>query len=54
MASSTLLPKTQRKSMLPRMWSQLPCMNMAVNEVTSQFSPTEVPGGHESFTSHGW
>ena len=30
-ASSTLLPKIQRKSMLPRMCSQLACMNIPVN-----------------------
>ena len=32
-ASSTFLPKTARNSMLPRMWSQLPCMNIAVNQL---------------------
>ena len=30
-ASSMLLPKIQRKSMLPRMWIQPPCMNIDVN-----------------------
>ena len=30
-ASSTLLPKIQRKSMLPRMCSQLACMNIELN-----------------------
>ena len=30
-ASSTLLPKIQRKSMFPPMWIQLPWMNIAVN-----------------------
>ena len=37
-ASSTFLPKTARKSMLPRMWSQLPCMNIAVIQLTPQGS----------------
>jgi len=54
MASSTLLPKIQRKSMLPPMWSQLPCMNIDVNAVTSQPSPTAVPAGHELSISQGW
>ena len=30
-ASSTLLPKIQRNSMLPMMCSQLPCMNIELN-----------------------
>ena len=35
--------------MLPRMWSQLPCRNIAVNQLTSQGSgPWQVP-----FTVHG-
>ena len=35
-ASSTLLPKIQRKSMLPPMWIQLPCMNIDVNAPSYQ------------------
>ncbi len=35
-ASSTLLPKIQRKSMFPAMWSQLPCMNIEVTAVSAQ------------------
>ena len=35
--------------MLPRMWSQLPCMNMAVNQLSSQGSgPVQAP-----LTVHG-
>jgi hypothetical protein len=34
------LPKIQRKSMLPRMCSQLACMNIDVKAVTSQPSPS--------------
>ena len=40
--------------MFPMMWSQLPCMNIDVSQVTSQPSPTAVPGGHEPVTSQGW
>ena len=49
-----LLPKIQRKSMLPMMCNQLPCMNIEVNAVIPQPSPTAVPGGHEETTSQGW
>ena len=35
-ASSTLLPKIQRNSMLPRMCSQPPCMNIDVNTLSYQ------------------
>jgi hypothetical protein len=32
--SSTLFPKIHRNSMLPTMWSTLPCMNIEVKIVT--------------------
>src|SRR5437764_6710853 len=34
-ASSTLFPKIQRKSMLPRMWIQLACMNIELKTVST-------------------
>ena len=39
--------------MFPMRCSQLPCMNIEVSHVTSQPSPTAVPGGHELTTSQG-
>ena len=35
--------------MLPRMWSQLPCMNIAVNQLT----PHGSGAWHEPSTAHG-
>ena len=35
--------------MLPRMWSQLPCMNIAVNQLIHHGSGPL----HEPFTVHG-
>src|SRR4051794_4895766 len=58
-ASSTLLPKIQRKSMFPRMCSQPPCMNIDVNVLSSHprlcatawpFSTTR---SHGPWTEHG-
>ncbi len=45
-----LFPKIQRKSMLPMMWIQLPCMNIDATASTGQLGPggLQVP-----LTSHG-
>ena len=53
-ASSMLLPKIQRKSMLPRMCSQPACMNIAVKTPSYQGSGWN-PGGrwHGPWTAHG-
>jgi hypothetical protein len=49
LASSTFLPKIARNNMLPRMCSQLACMNVAVNQLTPDGS-----GEWQSpFTLHG-
>jgi hypothetical protein len=37
-ASSTFLAKMARNSMLPRMWSRLPCTNTALNQLTGRGS----------------
>src|SRR3712207_8641676 len=54
MASSTLLPKIQRKIMLPPRCTIEPCMNMAVKSVaTSLGPPGAVRHGVWSVSSHG-
>ena len=53
MASSTLLPKIQRKSMLPRMCSQLACMNIQVNTPSYQGSAGRVSRRDVARALHG-
>src|ERR1700750_2187279 len=58
-ASSTLFPKIHRKSMFPRMCSQLPCMNIEVNVLSHHDSvwvttwPSRPTGSHVPLTEQG-
>jgi hypothetical protein len=53
-ASSTLLPKIQRNSMLPAMWTRPPCMNIDEKTVsTSSWCCWAAAVVHGPSTAHG-